>query len=189
MNPKQSYTGGHAATHPTTPNTKNHGVIEQQPSDATLWNLLKLLSVAITVVIFSLIGFVAGSIWEIYPELSRLDIRIPPDTLVIAIAVGLVLSILVWKSYFHAGIVTGAILAAATLWWASSDGHSTQWGLSPDITSKQKPITDKKSVRQKKPYIAPHMRRRLCLEDGTDIDRIECRKQGSNKRRYTWATL
>ena len=154
--------------------TEYSDIGQRKAIEATLWTLLKLSGLTLVLLVIGLMGFIAGNVWELYPKLSRIDFGVPSDVIIVMLTGCLALSILVWRPAIHTAIISGMIMVIAVYWGININNLPTRTHYTMSNMSEQRSTIVKKPGQQTKPLIVPHMRRRLCLEDGADSDRIEC---------------
>ena len=156
------------------------------------WPILIILAATAVFILIGLIVFIGGNIWELYPLLHQIEFPVFLNTAIVVVSTGLVLGTLILQPRMQlpTAIITGTlILALIVIWHFSATNDTGQQTFYIAHPARQKHPTEQKTKQLTKPRIVPHMRRRLCLDDGTDLDRIECQKQSGKKRNYTWATL
>ncbi|GEM_PF-2368963 len=173
--------------------TENHTnrVTTQMTNKYNIWSMLVILAATAVLVLIGLIVFIGGNIWELYPLLHQIEFPVYLNAAVV-VSTGLALGTLILKprTQLPTAIITGSLILTLFVIWhfsaANDTGHEDFYTAHP---AQQKHPQVQKAKQSTKPRIAPHTRRRLCLDDGTDLDRIECQKQSGKKRNYTWATL
>lgn len=165
----------------------------RQPGEGdNVWPVLTILAITSVLILIGLILFIGGNIWELYPLLHRIELPVFLNAAVIISSTALALAVLFLrpKLQLPIAILTCTILLSLFAFWPHSQTESSRakilYTAQPDASKHTPEIKTKHRVKSK---FAPHIRRRLCLDDGTDIDRIECQNQSSKKRNYTWATL
>ena len=166
--------------------------IDQQRNGYNIWPILMVLAATSVLILIGLILFIGGNIWDLYPVLHRIEFPVILNAAAIILSTALALAVLILRPRLQlpTAILTCTILLSLFVIWQYNQTENTRGKmLYTAQPGAQKQTPDINIKRRVKSTIIPHMRRRLCLDDGTDIDRIECQNQSSKKRNYTWATL